>query len=169
MEIEVTVRHEAKGPPLDPQPSTVIFSGRILKWSTRADCKSAGLRLRRFESFSYHHLWGRCDGKETLIGSTCGLHDPAGWKAAGRIPMSPQKRVQLWNFNSLAGGICRWLIRAGILVGGRSLVARRIGRGVGAGGWGALLRGSAAFGATFAPDKGQGRCREEQAQCCFQM
>ena len=29
--------------------------GRILKRSTRADCKSAGLRLRRFESFSYHH------------------------------------------------------------------------------------------------------------------
>src|ERR1017187_8193245 len=29
--------------------------GRILKWPTRADCKSAGLRLRRFESFSYHH------------------------------------------------------------------------------------------------------------------
>jgi len=22
----------------------------------KADCKSAGLRLRRFESFSYHHL-----------------------------------------------------------------------------------------------------------------
>ena len=29
--------------------------GGILKWPTRADCKSAGLRLRRFESFSHHH------------------------------------------------------------------------------------------------------------------
>src|SRR5512137_2709239 len=32
-----------------------VACGRILKWPTRADCKSAGLRLRRFESFSYHH------------------------------------------------------------------------------------------------------------------
>src|SRR5512137_2750263 len=31
-----------------------VACGRILKWPTRADCKSAGLRLRRFESFSYH-------------------------------------------------------------------------------------------------------------------
>src|ERR1035438_3131923 len=29
--------------------------GRILKWPTRADCKSAGLRLPWFESRSYHH------------------------------------------------------------------------------------------------------------------
>ena len=36
--------------------SSTSLSGRILKWPTRADCKSAGLRLRRFESFSYHHL-----------------------------------------------------------------------------------------------------------------
>src|SRR4051812_42669148 len=31
------------------------LSGRILKWPTRADCKSAGLRLPWFESRSYHH------------------------------------------------------------------------------------------------------------------
>ena len=33
-----------------------VLAGRIPKWPTGADCKSAGLRLRRFESFSYHHL-----------------------------------------------------------------------------------------------------------------
>ena len=31
-------------------------AGRILKWPTRADCKSAGLRLPWFESRSYHHF-----------------------------------------------------------------------------------------------------------------
>ena len=30
--------------------------GRIPKRSTGADCKSAGLRLHRFESCSYHHF-----------------------------------------------------------------------------------------------------------------
>src|SRR5262249_33521313 len=34
-----------------------LACGGILKWPTRADCKSAGLRLRRFESFSHHHLF----------------------------------------------------------------------------------------------------------------
>lgn len=28
--------------------------GGIPKWPTGADCKSAGIRLRRFESFSHH-------------------------------------------------------------------------------------------------------------------
>ena len=32
------------------------FVGEILKRSTRADCKSAGLRLLRFESLSRHHF-----------------------------------------------------------------------------------------------------------------
>src|SRR5689334_12765780 len=31
-------------------------AGRIPKWPTGADCKSAGLRLRWFESSSYHHF-----------------------------------------------------------------------------------------------------------------
>ena len=31
-----------------------LWTGGILKRPTRADCKSAGLRLRRFESFSHH-------------------------------------------------------------------------------------------------------------------
>ena len=31
-------------------------SGQIPKWPTGADCKSAGLRLRWFESSSAHHL-----------------------------------------------------------------------------------------------------------------
>jgi hypothetical protein len=30
-------------------------SGRLPKWPTGADCKSAGLRLRWFESITYHH------------------------------------------------------------------------------------------------------------------
>jgi hypothetical protein len=30
--------------------------GRLPKWPTGADCKSAGLRLRWFESITYHHL-----------------------------------------------------------------------------------------------------------------
>src|SRR5262249_20142362 len=29
--------------------------GRLPKWPTGADCKSAGLRLRWFESITYHH------------------------------------------------------------------------------------------------------------------
>ena len=36
-------------------PQAPIFGG-ILKRSTRADCKSAGLRLPRFESLPHHHL-----------------------------------------------------------------------------------------------------------------
>src|SRR5580693_1440454 len=31
-------------------------SGRLPKWPTGADCKSAGLRLRWFESITYHHF-----------------------------------------------------------------------------------------------------------------
>src|SRR5882672_4731059 len=30
--------------------------GRLPKWPTGADCKSAGLRLRWFESITYHHF-----------------------------------------------------------------------------------------------------------------
>jgi hypothetical protein len=30
--------------------------GGLLKWPTRADCKSAGLRLRWFESITHHHF-----------------------------------------------------------------------------------------------------------------
>ncbi len=37
-------------------PLKVEAAGRIPKWPTGADCKSAGLRLRQFESDSYHHL-----------------------------------------------------------------------------------------------------------------
>ena len=33
------------------------LGGRIPKWPTGADCKSAGSRLRWFESSSYHHLF----------------------------------------------------------------------------------------------------------------
>jgi hypothetical protein len=32
------------------------LDGRLPKWPTGADCKSAGLRLRWFESSTYHHL-----------------------------------------------------------------------------------------------------------------
>src|SRR6516162_6915985 len=37
--------------------STLSFrqNGRLPKWPTGADCKSAGLRLRWFESITYHH------------------------------------------------------------------------------------------------------------------
>src|SRR6185437_8578690 len=31
--------------------------GRLPKWPTGADCKSAGLRLRWFESITYHHFF----------------------------------------------------------------------------------------------------------------
>src|SRR5205823_3188607 len=37
-----------------------VASGRIPKWPTGADCKSAGLRLRWFESSSYHHFQFPC-------------------------------------------------------------------------------------------------------------
>jgi hypothetical protein len=47
--------------PIWPYCALLIGSvGRIPKWPTGADCKSAGLRLRWFESSSYHHslpLW----------------------------------------------------------------------------------------------------------------
>ena len=33
-------------------------AGRLPKWPTGADCKSAGLRLRWFESITYHHFEG---------------------------------------------------------------------------------------------------------------
>jgi hypothetical protein len=36
--------------------STAFTRGRIPKWPTGADCKSAGLRLHWFESSSYHHF-----------------------------------------------------------------------------------------------------------------
>src|SRR5258706_13128914 len=40
-----------------PEISTAAhWRGRIPKWPTGADCKSAGLRLRWFESSSYHHF-----------------------------------------------------------------------------------------------------------------
>jgi hypothetical protein len=34
----------------------LLLAGRIPKWPTGADCKSAGLRLHWFESSSYHHF-----------------------------------------------------------------------------------------------------------------
>src|SRR5690348_10033027 len=39
-----------------PARSMVGSAGRLPKWPTGADCKSAGLRLRWFESITYHHL-----------------------------------------------------------------------------------------------------------------
>ena len=41
-------------PPLLP----LSFHCRLLKWSTRADCKSAGFGLRQFESTSGNHFFG---------------------------------------------------------------------------------------------------------------
>src|SRR3954465_253670 len=35
-----------------------FFLGGVPKRPTGADCKSAGLRLRRFESFPLHQTWG---------------------------------------------------------------------------------------------------------------
>src|SRR5437773_2269730 len=37
-------------------PSGRDGAGRLPKWPTGADCKSAGLCLRWFESITYHHL-----------------------------------------------------------------------------------------------------------------
>src|ERR1051325_7079057 len=37
-------------------PAPELAVGRIPKWPTGADCKSAGSRLRWFESISYHQL-----------------------------------------------------------------------------------------------------------------
>ena len=36
--------------------SSHLCDGRLPKWPTGADCKSAGLRLLWFESRTYHHL-----------------------------------------------------------------------------------------------------------------
>src|ERR1700690_711396 len=36
------------------QQGPVFMVGRLPKWPTGADCKSAGLRLRWFESITYH-------------------------------------------------------------------------------------------------------------------
>ena len=34
----------------------LVFLGELLKWPTRADCKSAGFRLPWFESTTHHHF-----------------------------------------------------------------------------------------------------------------
>ena len=41
--------------------------GRLPKWPTGADCKSAGLRLRWFESITYHHFSGCSPEAERLL------------------------------------------------------------------------------------------------------
>ena len=55
----------------------LIGSGRILKWPTRADCKSAGETLHRFESCSYHHFFPRAgdvspDHRFSRLGDSAG-------------------------------------------------------------------------------------------------
>ena len=35
----------------------LIYFGEIPEWSKGADCKSADIRLRRFESYSRHHYF----------------------------------------------------------------------------------------------------------------
>src|SRR3954467_2656825 len=42
--------------------------GGVLKWPTRADCKSAGASLRRFESFPHH--WGGLKQGAKIRGSS---------------------------------------------------------------------------------------------------
>ncbi len=43
-------------------------TGRLPKWTTGADCKSAGWRLRRFESFTVHFtLHRQREGTAALI------------------------------------------------------------------------------------------------------
>lgn len=34
-----------------------MISGEMAEWLKAADCKSARVRVRRFESFSLHHLY----------------------------------------------------------------------------------------------------------------
>ena len=63
--------------------------GRILKWPTRADCKSAGLRLRRFESFSYHH--SKTPGESTVLS----LLNSALFRTR-QNSLIPAKRRSLW-------------------------------------------------------------------------
>jgi hypothetical protein len=43
-----------------------LADGRLPKWPTGADCKSAGLRLRWFESSTYHHSQTRVKKGESL-------------------------------------------------------------------------------------------------------
>ena len=45
-----------------------FFPGGVPKRPTGADCKSAGLRLRRFESFPLHHLRGSWVASQQEIG-----------------------------------------------------------------------------------------------------
>ena len=47
----------------------VGMAGRLPKWPTGADCKSAGLRLRWFESITYHHLKNK--GEIAILSSIC--------------------------------------------------------------------------------------------------
>jgi hypothetical protein len=44
----------------------MVGCGRIPKWPTGADCKSAGSRLRWFESSSYHHSKTISTNEQTL-------------------------------------------------------------------------------------------------------
>lgn len=54
---------------------TILGPGEMPEWPMGADCKSAGECLRRFESYSPHHLTGLCSsvvehlfGKEEVTG-----------------------------------------------------------------------------------------------------
>jgi hypothetical protein len=62
------------------------LGGRILKWPTRADCKSAGLCLRRFESFSYHHVFSPSKPRENSVSDqcSCGFCDQGQFQARAR-------------------------------------------------------------------------------------
>src|SRR4026208_1777597 len=54
-----------------------FFPGGVPKRPTGADCKSAGLRLRRFESFPLHHLRGIAgSGQAGVIGGCSSMVEP---------------------------------------------------------------------------------------------
>src|SRR5215469_18090479 len=55
--------------------------GRLPKWPTGADCKSAGLRLRWFESITYHHPNYRI--RETSAAGTIGSQRPRSTRRIG--------------------------------------------------------------------------------------
>src|SRR5699024_12477399 len=69
-----------------PHNCSSFYVGGIPKWLTGADCKSAGLGLRRFESYSPHHFFGCGDYLRAQRHGRADAHRPEAevWSASSR-------------------------------------------------------------------------------------
>jgi len=53
--------------PITSSISFLVFWGQVPEWLKGADCKSAGLCLRRFESFPVHHFFQEKSGFDFML------------------------------------------------------------------------------------------------------